>query len=509
MARGLFVVGLLLVLAFTPLSCESDAVVVRVASKKFTESVVLGELAKHLVRSTGTDSLHQSELGGTRIVFEALRVGEIDIYPEYTGTISEELFAGKGIRDEAAMREALAEQGIGMTGKLGFNNRYALGMRREVAERLGIEKVSDLVKHPKLALRFSNEFMERSDCWPGLREHYGLPQQDVKGLDHDVAYRQLNVGGAGAIDVYTTDAKIAQYDIRVLDDDRGYFPRYDALFLYRLELEQQAPGVVAAVRRVTNRISDAKMIELNERAVLQKVSESQVAADFLKEALGLEVAVRHQSLAEQLWKHTFEHVDMVRQSLIAAILVSIPLGVIAAKWPRIGQVILGIVGVIQTIPALALLVILIEPVHWLGLNSIGSGSATAVIALFLYSLLPIVRNTYSGLKDIPNELLESAEALGLPPLSRLWLIELPLASRTILAGIKTAAVINIGFATLGALIGAGGYGQPILTGIRLDDTRLILQGAVPAALLALLVQGLFELSERKLVPKGLRLKPAE
>ncbi len=509
MARGLLVVVLLIVLAFTPLSCDSDAVVIRVGSKKFTESVVLGELAKHLVRSTGTDALHQAELGGTQILFKALQVGEIDIYPEYTGTITKELFADKAIPDAAAMRAALSKLGIGMTGTLGFNNTYAIGMRREVAERLGIEKVSDLVKHPDVALRFSNEFMERSDGWPGLRENYGLPQQDVKGLDHDVAYRQLDAGSAGAIDVYTTDAKIAQYDIRVLDDDRGYFPRYDAVFLYRLELEQQAPEVVAAVSRVTNRISEAKMIGMNERAVLEKIPGSQVAADFLKDALGLEVAVRRQSRATQIWGNTIEHLDMVRQSLIAAILVSIPLGVIASKMPRMGQVILGIVGIIQTIPSLALLVILIAPVHWLGLNSIGSGSATAVIALFLYSLLPIVRNTFSGLSDIPNSLLESAQALGLPATSRLWLIELPLASRTILAGIKTAAVINIGFATLGALIGAGGYGQPILTGIRLDDTGLILQGAIPAALLAVAVQGLFELAERRLVPKGLRLKPAE
>jgi osmoprotectant transport system permease protein len=116
-----------------------------------------------------------------------------------------------------------------------------------------------------------------------------------------------------------------------------------------------------------------------------------------------------------------------------------------------------------------------------------------------------VRNTYSGLHDTPPSLRESAAALGLEPGARLRLIELPMASRTILAGVKTAAVINVGFATLGALVGAGGYGQPILSGIRLDDLGLILEGAVPAAVLALLVQGVFELAERRLVPAGLRL----
>jgi osmoprotectant transport system permease protein len=161
-------------------------------------------------------------------------------------------------------------------------------------------------------------------------------------------------------------------------------------------------------------------------------------------------------------------------------------------------VILAIVGIVQTIPSLALLVFLIP--------FLGIGGLPAMVALFLYSLLPIVRNTYAGLHDIPIQIRESAEALGLRAAARLRLVELPMAARAILAGIKTSAVINVGTATLGALIGAGGYGQPILTGIRLDDLGLILEGAVPAAVLALLVQGLFELAERWLVPRGLRLK---
>ena len=159
------------------------------------------------------------------------------------------------------------------------------------------------------------------------------------------------------------------------------------------------------------------------------------------------------------------------------------------------------VGIIQTLPSLALLVFMIP--------LLGLGSPPAVAALFLYSLLPIVRNTYTGLHDIPNSVRESADALGLTAAARLRLVELPMSARAILAGIKTSAVINVGTATIGAIIGAGGYGQPILTGLELRNTSLILQGAVPAALLALLVQGLFELAERWLVPKGLRLKPQE
>jgi osmoprotectant transport system permease protein len=136
----------------------------------------------------------------------------------------------------------------------------------------------------------------------------------------------------------------------------------------------------------------------------------------------------------------------------------------------------------------------------------GIGAGPAIAALFLYSLLPIVRNTHAGLTGIPASLLESARALGLPPTAVLTRVELPLASPTILAGIQSAAVINVGTATLGALIGAGGLGQAIFTGIRLDDIGLILEGAIPASLLALLVQGVFELVERSVVPRGLRLQ---
>ena len=241
------------------------------------------------------------------------------------------------------------------------------------------------------------------------------------------------------------------------------------------------------------------MVEMNAQAMLKKVPETQIAADFLAVHLSLEAEVSVESVIDRLLRTTREHLVLVGISLAAAIAIAVPLGVLAARLSQFGQAILGIVGIVQTIPALALLVLMIP--------LLGLGEPTAIAALFLYSLLPIVRNTYSGLHDIPPEIRESAEALGLPSGIRLRLVELPMVSRSILAGIKTSAVICVGFATLGALIGAGGYGQPILTGIRLRDTGLILQGAVPAAVLALIVQGLFEIAERGVVPKGLRLKP--
>ena len=267
-------------------------------------------------------------------------------------------------------------------------------------------------------------------------------------MDNDLAYKGLERGAIDVTDLYSTAAEITYYGLRVLD----------------------------------------------------KVPEPRVAADFLNERFDLEqeITVQEETMFSRLWARTKEHLLLVSISLLAAILVAIPLGIVAAKVASVEQIILGVVGVIYTIPSLALLVFMIP--------LLGIGGPPAMVALFLYSLLPIVRNTHAGLHDIPGPLLESAEALGLPPMARLRQIELPLAARSILAGIQTAAVINVGTATLGALIGAGGYGQPILTGIRLNDTGLILQGAVPAAVLALVVQVIFGLAKRAFVSKGLRLE---
>jgi osmoprotectant transport system permease protein len=472
---------------------------VSIGSKVFTESVILGEMAAQLARSTGARVVYRRGLGGTQVLWNALLAGAIDVYPEYTGTIVQEILGAGAPLDRVGIAKSLAARGILMTRPLGFNNTYAIGMKEDVAERLHVRTISDLRSHPELSFGFSNEFMDRADGWPGLRRRYRLPQTEVRGLDHDLAYRGLASGAIDATDLYSTDAEIPYYGWRVLKDDLSYFPDYQAVLLYRSEMEKRAPRVVEVLKRLEGLISAQAMAKMNARVKIDKVSESRVAADFLKDKLGLQGEVHEADLADRLTSYTLQHLGLVAVSLGAATLFSIPLGIFAARRPRIGQWILSTVGIIQTIPSLALLVFMIP--------LLGIGAPPAIVALFLYSLLPIVRNTYTGLHDIPIDIRESAAALGLPPGARLRLVEIPMAARAILAGIKTSAVINVGTATLGALIGAGGYGQPILTGIRLDDLSLIMEGAVPAAVLALLVQGSFDLLERMLVPKGLRLKP--
>jgi osmoprotectant transport system permease protein len=468
---------------------------IMIGSKNFTEGIVLGELARALA-STETPSVHRQALGGTRLVFNALVSGEIDVYAEYTGTLTHEILAQQQPESREEIREILAESGLRMSESLGFRDNYALGMRKDLAERLGIRRVSDLRAHPELVLRFGTEFMERGDGWPGLKQHYGLPQKDVLGVEHDLAYRGMAAGDVELTDLYTTDAEITYYDLLTLEDDLDYFPAYEALLLYRAELAETQPGALQAMLRLEGEIDEGEMIAMNARVKLEGVQENVVAADFLRAEFGVDVEARATLRAERFIRYTGQHLALVGSSLSAAILIAVPLGIAAARRPRLAQVILGVVGVAQTIPALALLVFMIP--------LFGIGAGPAVVALFLYSLLPIVRNTHTGLTGIPLSLRESAEALGLSSGARLRLIEAPLAAPSILAGIKTAAVINVGAATLGALIGAGGYGQPILTGIRLDDMGLILEGAVPAALLAIAVQGLFEWAERAVMPAGIR-----
>jgi osmoprotectant transport system permease protein len=472
---------------------------VHVGSKSFTESVILGELARFRAESAGAAAAHRQQLGGTLILWKALVNGDIDVYPEYTGTITQEILSGKGLRSDADIRRALDGYGIRMSQPLGFADNYAIGMRKDVAQRLGIRTISNLRQHPELTFGFSNEFLDRADGWPGLRDRYRLPQRDVRGLEHELAYRGLVNGTIAATELYTTDAKIRHYDLVALVDDLGYFPSYQAVLLYRADLEQRAPEALAAILQLQGRITEADMIEMNSRVDADRVSESQVAADFLHQRLGMTAQAQVETEAGRFIVLTYQHVIMVLLSLAGAILLAVPLGILASREPRTGQVILALTGLIQTIPSIALLAFMIP--------LLGIGVLPAMTALFLYSLLPIVRNTYTGLQEIPLHVRESAEALGLPALARLRLVELPMAARTILAGIKTAAVINVGTATLGGLIGAGGYGDLIFRGIRTNNNAVILQGAIAAAVLALLVQGVFELAERRLVPRGLRLKP--
>ncbi len=480
----------LVIIACLLSSCARPAQVV-IGSKKFTESVLLGELLRLELERDGVAAEHRRELGGSRVLFEALLRGDIDVYPEYTGTVRAELVPKA--HSDAEAEALLAERGLVVGARLGFSDTYALAMSRARAAALGITTISDLAAHPELRYGFSDEFLRRKDGWPALQERYGLHTREARGMDHDLAYRGLAAGALDVVDLYSTDAEARSDKLRVLVDDRHQFPDYRALYLCRADLFTRVPAARQALTALAGRVDEAEMATMNARAKLDRVPETQVAADYL----AIDNSTPRASLARRVLDRTREHLALAMLSLIAAIGVALPLGILAARRPRLGGYILALVGVVQTIPSLALLVVMIP--------LLGIGVMPALAALFLYGLLPIVRNTYVGLRDLPPGLIESADALGLSSWQRLRLVELPMASRAILGGIKTAAVINVGAATLGALVGAGGYGQPILSGIRLASTPLILEGAIPAALLAIAVEGAFDLAEYLLVPRGLRV----
>jgi osmoprotectant transport system permease protein len=470
-------------------AAHGDALMI--GSKRFTESYILGEVLKRQVEGV-TAVEHKPGLGNTGIVFAALNAGSIDLYPEYTGTISREILKLEGSATVERINQALSSQGLGVAVRLGFNNSYALAMREERALSLGIRTLSDLAGHPDLKFGLSQEFIGRADGWPGLKAAYRLPHATPSGLDHGLAYEAIAAGKIDLMDIYSTDAKIERYKLRVLEDDRGFFPRYEAVLLYRLDVPRRFPAAWGALEGLEGRIDERRMIRMNAAAELEGRSFAEAAA--LLEGESGRGSARRTFLGAlfgpDFWRLTGEHLLLVFVSLAASIAVGVPLGVLAAKAPKTAPVIFGVVGAIQTIPSLALLAFLIALVGTIGI-------VPALIALFLYALLPIVRNTCAGLVGISRGMRQAAMALGLPTRDRMLMIEVPLALPSILAGINTSAVINVGTATIAAFIGAGGYGERIASGLALNDNATLLAGAIPAAALALLIQGAFELFERR------------
>jgi osmoprotectant transport system permease protein len=462
----------------------------RVGSKRFTESYILGEILTQTAARTGPAE-HKQGLGNTAIVLGALRSGAIDVYPEYLGTIDLEILKNPQPTSLDAMRAALRPLGLGVAVPLGFSNGYALAVRGDA----DLRRLSDLASHPEIKIGLSHEFLGRADGWPGLARRYGLPQQP-RGLDHGIAYEALAQRRVDAIDIYSTDAKIRQYGLRVLDDDKRYFPRYDAVLLYRLDVPQRFPQAWRAIGRLEGSIKADDMIAMNAAAELDGQSFAAIAKTWLGRVDGTAVHPTRDGLLTKTFGNGFinlarQHLLLVVFAVLLGCIAGIPLGIVAALVPRLRQAVLAVAGVLQTVPSLALLAILIPLLGRIG-------TVPALVALCAYALLPIVRNTCTGLLQVPVGLRTAALALGLTRWQSLLQVELPLAAPTILAGIKTAAVMSVGTATIAAFIGAGGFGERITTGLALNDNDMLLAGAIPAALLALLTQAAFEVGERVL-----------
>ncbi len=488
-----------------------------VASKPFGESYVLAELFAALLEARGVAVDRRPGLGATEIAFEALRTGAIDVYPEYTGTgllaiLGESPQGDAGTVYRRVSRVFRDRWGVRWLPPLGFENTYAVSVRRATADSLELATLSDLARVADgLVAGFSPDFIGRADGLEGLRRAYGLEPGEVRPLLQAVKYRALAEGEVDVIDGYSTDGAIARYDLVVLADDGGFFPPYEAAPLVAPGLAEANPRAVAALTELAGRLDEALMRRANERVEVEGVDPAVVAEDLLVE-LGLVEGGAPDAagtgsgaasgFAAYLWARrgetftlTLRHLQLVAGSLILALVVALPLGLLLERLRRGAEGVIRGVGLLQTIPGIALLAFMIP--------LLGIGVVPAVVALFLYSLFPIVRNTYTGVRDADPVAVAAARALGMTPVQVLLRVRLPLAAPVILAGIRTAAVINVGTATLAAFIGAGGLGDPIVAGLALSDTRRILSGALPAAALALLVDGGLQVVERWATPRGL------
>ncbi len=485
-------IGLALILGLT-LTAYSQGTTIRVGAKHFNEGYILSEMLAQLLEDGGYKVERKFNLGGTAVAFEALRAGAIDLYPEYTGTVALEILKMEaGLSTSALNKELLDQYSLKISTPYGFQNSYSLLMDSSVAASRSIATISDLTQHPDLRMGLSYEFTKREDGWGNLKKHYGL-SFDPLSLEHGLAYEALRNGKIDVTDAYSTDGEIRKYGLRLLRDDRRFFPEYEAVTLYRNGLPEEVTSVIAKLGGV---ISETEMQRLNAHALFEKQSHKSIAHEFLISKSLIRPVTATNSVGYELSGKIAEHLMLTLVALLCSIIVALPLGIFIYYKPRFAYSIVYVAGVMQTIPSIALLALMIPLV--------GIGKLPAIIALFFYALLPILRNTITGLQGVEPSYKKVASAMGLNTWQRLSIIEIPLAKPTILAGIRTAAVINVGTATLAAFIGAGGLGDYIVTGLALNNTELILRGAIPSALLAIGMELLFELIERFVVLKHLQ-----
>ncbi len=503
-----------------------------VASKPFGESYLLAEVFAQLLESRGIAVDRRPGLGATEVAFGALRTSAIDVYPEYTGTgllaiLRDTLSAAMRVDPRATFAHVArafdAKFGVRWLPPLGFQNGYAIAVRRETAARLGLRTITDLARvGPGLTAGFTSDFIGRPDGLPGLARAYGLTLRSVRPLAPAVKYTAIAEKAVDVIDGYSTDGLLAKYDLVTLADDRGFFPPYEAAAIVSPRVATARPDVVDALSMLSGRLDEAQMRAYNLRVEVDREDIRAVARAALRDlalvgsadsgalsapngpgARNVATGGASASLPAFLWSRRGEtaalalrHLALVATALLAAVLVALPLGLALERARGSAEWVVTSLGVLQTIPSIALLAFMIP--------LLGVGVKPALVALWLYALYPIARNTYTGVRDADPEAVAACEAMGATARQRLLWVRLPIAAPIILAGIRTAAVITIGAATLAAFIGAGGLGEPIVTGLALADSRLVLAGAIPAALLAILVDGALALVERAVAPAHLR-----
>jgi osmoprotectant transport system permease protein len=512
---------------------EAQGAPVVVGSKPFGESYLLAEMFAQLLESRGIPVERRPGLGSTEITFGALRTGGIDVYPEYTGTgllaVLHDTLAADVLADPRQVFTHVAnafekQYNVRWLPPLGFQNTFAIAVRMETAEKYNLRTLSDLARESRnLTGGFSPDFVDRSDGLAGLARAYGpgIRPRSVRPLLPALKYQALTSGSVDVIDAFSTDGLLERYNLVVLTDDRHFFPPYEAAALVGRRAAART-DVVSTLVLLSGKLDEGRMRRLNQRVEVEGEEVADVARQALRDLALLpdtaggdpaltggasSSSTGEQSFPAYLWERrasivrlTLRHLWLVTFGLIAALAVAIPIGLVLERARGAAEPVLAALGVLQTIPSIALLAFMVP--------FLGVGVTPALLALWLYALFPVARGTYTGVRDADPDAVEAAEALGMTPRQRLMRVRLPLAAPVIMAGVRTAAVITVGAATLAAFIGAGGLGEPIVTGLALADTRLILSGALPAAALALAVDGLLALVERRVKPAHLRARRA-
>lgn len=465
-----------------------------VGSKIFTESYILAEIASQQIESsTHEQVIRKFGMGGTGMLYESIRTGAIDIYPEYTGTLIETVLKEKTSASFVEIREHLKPLGLDVSDSLGFDNGYAIAVRKDFAEKHHLQYVGDLRKiQNDVQLAFSYEFMERNDGYDGLVHTYELefPKINVRQMEHSLVYKAIKNGDVDVVEVYSTDANVEKMDLVLLDDDRNYFTKYQAVWIARHDFIRKHPQAWSSLTSLCGKLNGDSVRRMNMQADIEKKRLGSIASLFLKIPES-----NAEKMFSEVFRRTYEHLCLVGIGFLFSLCVGVPLGILAGYVDFLGRMILLVVSFVQTIPALALLCFLIP--------MFGIGLTPALIALCLYGLLPVVSNTYMGIRTIDAKHIENGKAFGLTPFYLLTRVVIPLASPSIIAGLKISMIVSIGTATLAALIGAGGYGALIVSGLSLNDTPMILWGALPAALMALVANVLSDGIAWWLIPRGL------
>ena len=499
----------------TDLNSQKKEIII--SSKIFTENILLAEMLSLLLEEKYTFKvIRKFNLGGTQLVFSALRNKEIDVYPEYTGTgytmilkLSGETQPKKTFK--IVKKEFLNKFNLVWSLPLGFENTYTLAVRSSDLRFKKIHRISQLKgKTKSLKLGAGHEFMERQDGFLNFIKKYQLSFQKDQTwtMNQGLMYSALKNKKIDMVMAYSTDGRIKAFDLKTLRDDKSFFPAYEAAYLTRKDFLKQYPMLKKAFKQLEGNITEKEMIFLNNQVDQLKLDSTQIARNFLIKKNLLEDDIKN--LKQQSWldyyiskkeyffKIFYEHLLLVVVSLFFALWLAIPIGLWASYNNKVEKTVFFIVNTLQTVPSLALLAIFIP--------FLGIGFLPAVVTLFIYSLLPIIRNTFEAIKNIDRVLISAGAGMGLNIWQVLRYIQIPLAFPMILAGVRTSAVIVVGTATLAAFIGAGGLGDPIFRGIATLNSKLIFLGAVPACLLAIFIDRFLAFLEKLIIPKGLKLE---